>query len=93
MSHDPNSRHEHLPTYVAVVTPGADPVELYEPRVIPQPPPSVVHTVAAVDRMDLLAHRYLGDPFQYWRIADANPALTPEDVLDPGAQIVIPARR
>jgi nucleoid-associated protein YgaU len=93
MSHDPSSRHEHLPTYAAVVTPGAEPVELYEPRVIPQPPSSVVHTVTASDRLDLLAHRYLGDPFQYWRIADANPALTPEDVLDPAAQIAIPARR
>jgi nucleoid-associated protein YgaU len=52
----------------------------------------VVHTVAAADRLDLLAQRYLGDPFQFWRIADANPALTPEDVLDPGARIAIPAK-
>jgi hypothetical protein len=25
--------------------------------------------------------------------SDANPALTPEDVLDPGAQIAIPAKK
>lgn len=93
MSSDPKSRHQDLPTYEATLAPGAAPVELFEPRVVPQPPRSVVHTVAAADRLDLLAHRYLGDPFQYWRIADANPALTPEDILDPGAQISIPARK
>lgn len=91
MSTDPSSRHKDLPTY-EVAGPGAAPIELYEPRPIPEPPPSVVHTVAGADRLDLLAQRYFGDPFQYWRIADANPALVPEDVLDPGAQISIPAK-
>ena len=94
MSTDPASRHHDVDTYEVQLAPapGAPSIELYVPRAIPQPPPSVVHTVAASDRLDLLAHRYLGDPFQFWRIADANPALTPEDVLDPGAQIAIPAR-
>ena len=92
MSQDPSSRHETLPTYEVEGAPGQPARELYQPRTIPQPPPSVVHTVASADRLDLLAQRYLGDPFQYWRIADANPALTPEDVLDPGATIVIPAK-
>jgi nucleoid-associated protein YgaU len=90
---DPSSRHEKLPSYEVVLAPGAAPVELYQPREIPMPPQSVVHTVGAGDRLDLLANRYFGDPFQYWRIADANPALTPEDVLDPGAQISIPAKK
>ena len=93
MSRDPSSRHGDLPAYEVVLAPGAPPVELYEPRTIPQPPPSVAHTVEAVDRLDLLAHRYFGDPLQFWRIADANPALTPEDILDPGAQIVIPVKK
>jgi nucleoid-associated protein YgaU len=92
VSNDPSSRHQDLSTYEVALAPGAEAVELYEPREIPLPPPSVVHTVAAADRLDLLAQHYLGDPFQFWRIADANPALTPEDVLDPGAQISIPAR-
>lgn len=90
---DPSSRHDALPTYEVELAPGAPPVELYEPREIPLPPPSVVHVVGAADRLDLLADRYFGDAFQFWRIADANPALTPEDVLDPGAQIAIPAKK
>jgi nucleoid-associated protein YgaU len=92
MSNDAASRHQDLSSYEAVLAPGSAPVTLLEPRPIPEPPPSVVHTVAAADRLDLLAQRYLGDPFQFWRIADANPALTPEDVLDPGARIAIPAK-
>jgi hypothetical protein len=93
MSSDPSCRHAALPTYEVVLEPGAAPIELYEPRTIPVPPASVVHPVAAADRLDLLANRYFGDPLQYWRIADANPALVPEDVLDPGAALSIPARK
>jgi nucleoid-associated protein YgaU len=93
MSNDPASRHDSLGTYEVVLAPGAEPVELYEPRTIPEPPRSVAHRVVASDRFDLLAYRYFGDSHQYWRIADANPALTPEDVLDPGAVISIPAKK
>jgi nucleoid-associated protein YgaU len=38
------------------------------------------HAVVAGDRMDNIAFRYLGDPEQYWRIADANAAMQPEDL-------------
>jgi nucleoid-associated protein YgaU len=93
MSTDPSSRHGKLATYEVVLAPGAAPIELYQPRTIPQPAQSVLHTVRSDDRLDLLASRYYGDPFQYWRIADANPALAPEDVLDPGARISIPAKK
>jgi len=50
--------------------------------------------VAAVevagDRLDLLAARYFGDPLQYWRIADANPAPSPDELLEPGRVLIIP---
>src|SRR6185369_5230330 len=35
------------------------------------------HVVAAGDRPDNLAARYLGDPEQFWRLADANFDLNP----------------
>jgi hypothetical protein len=38
------------------------------------------HTVMLGDRMDNIAYKYLGDPEQYWRIADANAAMQPEDL-------------
>ncbi len=43
------------------------------------------------DRLDLIAHRYLGDPELYWRICDANRALRPEELTaEPGRRLVIP---
>jgi hypothetical protein len=93
MSQDPSSRHEGVACYQVVLAPGAEPVTLLEPRPIPQPSASVLHRVVGTDRLDLLANRYFGDPLQYWRIADANPTLVPEDVLDPGVQIAIPPKK
>jgi nucleoid-associated protein YgaU len=87
---DPTSRHDGAPTYAVDLD--GDSVELYQPRVAPSPAAALVHQVKAADRLDLLAARYFGSPFEYWRIADANPSLVPEDVLDPGAQLVIPKR-
>jgi nucleoid-associated protein YgaU len=38
------------------------------------------HVVAAGDRLDNLAARYLGDPLQYWRLCDANRAMRPDEL-------------
>jgi nucleoid-associated protein YgaU len=38
------------------------------------------HVVAAGDRLDNLAGRYLGDALQYWRICDANRAMRPDNL-------------
>ncbi|NHN79645.1 LysM peptidoglycan-binding domain-containing protein [Azotobacter chroococcum] len=40
------------------------------------------HMVAAGDRLDNLAARYLGDPQQYWRICDANGAMRPDELTE-----------
>jgi hypothetical protein len=55
------------------------------------PPANQMQTVAEVlvapgDRLDLIAARLLGDPEQFWRIADANNA------LDPAALVARPGR-
>jgi hypothetical protein len=89
---DPSSRHQDLESYQVALAPGVEPIELYVPRIIPTPARSQSHQVAASDRLDLLAARYLADPFQYWRIADANPTLIPDDALDPGAVLTVPVK-
>lgn len=38
------------------------------------------HTVTQGDRLDNIAATYLGDPEQFWRLADANAAMKPEDL-------------
>ena len=40
------------------------------------------HTVTQGDRLDNLAARFLGDPEQFWRIADANGAIRPEELTE-----------
>ena len=40
------------------------------------------HTVTQGDRLDNLAYEYLGDPEQYWRIADANGVMRPEELTE-----------
>jgi len=49
-------------------------------RHIPLPPVQQGHTVALGERLDRIAFQHYGDPEQYWRIADANLALHPEDL-------------
>jgi nucleoid-associated protein YgaU len=41
-------------------------------------------TFQAHDRLDLLTHRTLGDPLQFWRIADANNVLSPFNLEEVG---------
>ena len=38
------------------------------------------HTVTDGDRLDNLAHQYLGDPEQFWRLCDANGAVRPNEL-------------
>ena len=38
------------------------------------------HTIVQAERLDNMAGKYLGDPELFWRIADANAAMRPEDL-------------
>jgi len=43
------------------------------------------------DRLDLLAAKTLGDPLQFWRIADANNTMHPDTLTaEPGAMLRVP---
>ena len=50
----------------------------------------VLHTCVDGDRIDILAHNYLGDATQWWQIADANPDWFWWDSLPAGLIIRIP---
>lgn len=89
---DRSSRHADVPTYRRGL-PGRDgEVELYEPRLRTEPPAARSHTAEGTDRLDLLAARYLDDPHQFWRIADANPEVPLEDLVEPGRVVRVPRR-
>src|SRR5678815_1204803 len=90
----PSSRYTNVAISLYSVatddTPGADVRRRFVPQVR-DIPIAARHTVRAGDRVDLLAHHYLGDVELTWRVADANAAT---DLLEltatPGMRIVIP---
>jgi nucleoid-associated protein YgaU len=47
------------------------------------------HVVAEGERLDQIAAQRLGDPEQWWRIADANDALVPAELEEPGTTLRI----
>lgn len=50
----------------------------------------LLHTVTEGERLDNITAQYLDDPQQFWRVCDANGAMSPFDLVDqPGATIRI----
>jgi hypothetical protein len=52
-----------------------------------------MHSVVEGERYDTLAAEFLGDPEQFWRLADANLALDPSDLETPcrTVRVTLPA--
>ena len=81
---DPTSRYAQLPT-LTYTTPDGRQLSYVSRRVLPQPDEYdllLQHTVTDGDRLDNITAQYLDDPTQYWRIADANNAMSPFDLTD-----------
>jgi hypothetical protein len=60
-------------------------------RFVPQPDRYALlreHIVVAGQRLDHIAAQYLGDPEQFWRIADANGAIAPEALTGDAGEII-----
>lgn len=73
------------------------PVRYLRRRFVPAPVPDAIplayHRVRRQDRLDLVSQTYLGDPTAFWIVADANPALDPDDLTAPDAEdgvLIIP---
>lgn len=62
-------------------------------REIPPTPARLGHEVAQGERLDHIAHRYFRDAERFWRIADANLAIWPDDLLETGEVIAVPPSR
>src|SRR5918999_1283475 len=75
------SRYDGVEVATATVPDGARgvrEVRYLRRRALPDPralTTLAVHRVAAGDRLDLVAARYLGEPTAAWQVADANAAL------------------
>ena len=61
-------------------------------RFLPQPEELATlteHEVVEGDRLDNVTAQHLGDPEQFWRVADANRAMRPDDLVEVGRRLRI----
>ena len=94
---EPNSRYYSLATKTLILTDDKgetrDEIRYIERRFVPPAgtrPTLVQHTVIQGERLDQITAKYLTDPTQFWRVADANEVLRPEELTDEiGHRIVI----
>jgi hypothetical protein len=80
----PTSRYFAVGTATRVSRDGEEMVYLKR-RFAPQPErlaPLGEHRVELGDRLDNVAAQHLGEAEQFWRIADANRALRPEELVE-----------
>jgi hypothetical protein len=87
------SRYANLKTAAYTAADGRE-ITYVRRRFLPQgesQPLLVEATVIDGDRLDLITSRTLGDPEQFWRVADANNAMNPVDLTgEPGRILRIP---
>jgi hypothetical protein len=92
MTYPPNSRYAATGT-VEVTLPDGRAAKVLRRRFPPAPERFSligVHRAREGERPDSLAAQYLGDPEQYWRIADANRVMFPAELTaEPGAGVKI----
>lgn len=89
---DPHSRYAAIGRAV-LVTPDGREITYVQRRFLPRGgslPLLTEVTVSDGDRLDLVAARTLGQADQGWRVADANDALHPRDLLVPGRVLRVP---
>jgi hypothetical protein len=91
---DPQSRYNGVPLAVLQRRPDEPGIVYMLRRFIPSPGSLTIvarHVATAFDRPDLLSAKYLGDPLLYWRIADANAVVDPNELTDTlGRRVDIP---
>ncbi len=90
---EPTSRYRRLSTAI-YTTPDGRRILYVRRRFLPRG--NTISVLAEVpiaegERLDLLAARFLGDPEQFWRLCDANDAMNPFDLAQPGTMLRIPA--
>jgi hypothetical protein len=89
---DRDSRYSKL-TPLTVTGPGGRTVSIVPIRFIPATAAVITRRIKQGDRPDLLAYEFYKEPELFWRIADANEALRPSELIaQPGGLIGIPPK-
>jgi hypothetical protein len=80
----PTSRYANVETAELELAPGRT-VRYLCRRLVPAPDRFTLleeHVVVEGDRLDNIAATHLGDPEQFWRVADANGAMRPDELTE-----------
>jgi hypothetical protein len=88
---DKRSRYNGSPMYATTDEQGRT-VRAVRLPLPTQPRPAGRHRLRQGERLDLLAAGFLGDPTAFWRIADANNTMWPDDLLVVGGTLIIPVK-
>lgn len=84
------SRYTSVPDLTMKGPDGRD-IKYKKTRFIPATSAQAGHVVHQGERLDHIAQRYYRDPERYWRIADANQVLWPDELtVQAGRVILIP---
>lgn len=86
------SRYERVPEHEIEDSSGRR-VRYKGIREIPKATAHLGHELAQGERLDHVAHRYYRDSERFWRVADGNLAVWPDDLLEAGEVIVVPPPR
>ena len=89
---EPTSRYAAIETTTITAADGRI-VAYKRRRFLPQGnalPLLVEVTVSEGDRLDQITSRTIGDPEQFWRVADANNAMNPSELLEIGRTLRVP---
>jgi hypothetical protein len=85
------SRYQGIPTAVFELPDGRK-VTYVRRRFLPHPEELTQigeHEVRVGERLDNIAYQAFGDPEQFWRIADANREMDPDELVRVGARLRI----
>jgi len=80
----PTSRYFGIDTATMTTADGKTSVYLRR-RFLPSPDSFALlqlHVVTQGERLDNIAAQYIGDPEAFWRVADANGAMRPEELTE-----------
>jgi len=58
-------------------------------RLIPRTEAQAGHLVHQGERLDHIAQRYYRDPERFWRIADANQVLWPDELTEKAGRVIM----
>ncbi len=78
---DRGSRYETVPDAMAKDAAGRE-VQYKRLRKLPSPTSATVRVVQRGDRLDRLAYELYRNPDHFWRLADANTATRPEELVE-----------